>query len=168
MDQMLGDAFQILAFRDLERPHQLAMAHYMAIDGEAWAQCLPAGASWPSRQQQQRGIRRCLPRMVELYGGTLFGVALLPRESLQQAILQSKEIGGDFPDWDAYHAWYVNAGDMPNHGTKNRWPVILSDLGDEVLQDGWHRLHCYLKRGDADIPAVFYPREHHLQQAGLA
>jgi hypothetical protein len=165
MDRILGSAYKVLPFRELERPYQLAIGRYMAIDGEAWADALPANAFWPSREQQRKGLRRCLSKMVKLFGDELFGVALLPSAVMQAAIMESKELSEDFPNWEAYHAWYVNAGDIPNHGRKDRWPVVLSDFEDEFMQDGWHRLHCYLKRGDDTIPAVFYPREHHLKQA---
>jgi hypothetical protein len=40
--------------------------------------------------------------------------------------------------------------------------VILSSSDDETLQDGWHRLHSYVRAGHADIPAVFYPEQRHL------
>ena len=161
MDTLLGSDYSIVPFRDLPRPYQLAVGHYMAIDGEAWAEALPKNAFWPSREQQRAGLGRALPRIVELFGDIPFGVARLPSEKLRTAIMQTIEMSQSFATWEAYHAWYIKGGDIPAHGKTNRWPVILSDFEDEFIQDGWHRLHCYLKRADDDIPAVFYPRDHH-------
>jgi hypothetical protein len=164
MDHLLGSAYEVLPFGKLEQPYQLAVGHYMAIDGEAWSAGLPADAFWLTREQQGRGLRQSLPKLVQLYGEVLFGVALLPSERVREAIMQDLERARDFPNWEAYHAWYSSSCVLPKHGTANRWPVVLSDFEDEILQDGWHRVHSYLKRGDDTIPAVFYPREHHLRQ----
>jgi hypothetical protein len=162
MDTLLAGNYRIVAYRDLALPYQLAIGHYMTIDGEAWSEALPDGAFWLTRAQQKRELTKCLPRLIELFGHVPFGVALLPSEAVRHAIMQMKEVAEDFPNWEAYHAWCINSGDIPDHGKDDRWPVVLSDFEDELLQDGWHRVHCYLCRGDETIPAVFYPREHHL------
>jgi len=35
-DELIGDDYQILPFRDLPKPYQMAIAWYMAANGEAW------------------------------------------------------------------------------------------------------------------------------------
>lgn len=62
-----------------------------------------------------------------------------------------------FRDFDEYHEWYVSQGKMPDHPTAALWPVILSSTPDETLQDGWHRLHDYYRKGIEMVPAVYFP-----------
>lgn len=162
LDRLLSDGYDIRPFRALPSPHKLALAHYMAIDGEAWSDALPDGLGHPTDARKRQVLLDCMPQFDQLYGDTLFGVALLDSQRVRDAIMETVEVAQDFADWAAYHAWYTQAGSMPAHGTEDRWPVLLSDWEGEALQDGWHRVHCYLARHDADIPAVFYPRERHL------
>lgn len=73
-----------------------------------------------------------------------------------QRVQQSRpEGGGD--KWDSfaeYHKWYTQY-EMPDHGPENRWPVTLSPYyEEEVLDDGWHRLHDYYRKGHSTIPVV--------------
>lgn len=35
-DTLVGDSYEIMPFRDLPKPYQMAIAWYMAVDGEAW------------------------------------------------------------------------------------------------------------------------------------
>ncbi len=160
--RLVGTDYALVPFRNLERPYQLAMAHYMAVDGEAWS--FPEGCHmWPTRDQQLRALRRYLPHFIENYGDKLFGVVLLPSKLLQQYILQDPDIAQDHQTWEAYRARYADNCDIPNHRKAQRWPVILSDFEHETIQDGSHRLHCYLRRGDETIPAIFYPRAHQVR-----
>lgn len=163
ISRLLGSDYKVVPFKELEVPYQLAIGHYMAIDGEAWSAAIPEGADWPTRKQQLRGLRRCLPKMQQLYGNVLFGVALLPSEKVRTAIMNDPEISMNHSSWEAYHDWYSITGDLPKHRKSNRWPVILSSDDDETLLDGWHRLHCYMRRGDDTVPAVFFPTENQYQ-----
>ena len=163
MDRLLGDAYRILPFSALELPYQLSVAHYMAVDGEAWADILPVWRVRLTPAEVRAELTRWMPEFVAQVGQSLFGVALLESQAVRDAVMQDAELSRDFQCWDDYHAWY-NTGSVPDHPTTDRWPVILSDHNDETLQDGWHRLHCYLRRQDETIPVVFYPRERHLQR----
>jgi hypothetical protein len=61
-----------------------------------------------------------------------------------------------FGDWDAYHLWYLSEGGVPDHG-ESRWPCIETQppaLGADYLDDGWHRLHSYIRAGDQTIPVL--------------
>jgi len=35
-DALVGDSYEIIPFRELPKPYQMAVAWYMAVDGEAW------------------------------------------------------------------------------------------------------------------------------------
>lgn len=165
LDLLLAGRHEVKRYAELPRPHQLALAHYMAVDGEAWENLLKL----PSRRNSKESIRtaliEALPRYVGQYGECLFGAALLPTRDVLASIIRDPELAGDWPDWKTYHAWYCqpsSAGGVPDHPRRNRWPVILSSTDDETLQDGWHRLHCYVRQGAKAIPAVFYPKARHM------
>jgi hypothetical protein len=84
------------------------------------------------------------------------------------AVIQDPEIAGYWADWKSYHDGYCapHAGGVPDHPRTNRWPVILSSTNEETLQDGWHRLHCYVRQRARLIPAVRYPKPHHAAKLG--
>ena len=158
LDQLLGDSYQLLAFHELSPEYQLAIAHYMAIDGEAW-DCL-FSEEIARIQSPVAALRDALRTYVCEYGDTRWGLVELPADSLKAAIMADIEIKSDFETWDAYAAWYCK-GVVPTHPLSERWPVILSSDDEETLRDGWHRCHCYMRRGDSTIPAVFYPEKRH-------
>lgn len=168
MDQLLAGSYDIRRYEDLPRPHQLALAHYMAVDGEAWDNFfkLPAGRN--SKEAICKALAKALPQYVDKYGRVQFGLARLTTPALMRSVVGDAEIDSYWHDWRAYHQWYLNAESGPdvNHPSRNRWPVILSSFDDETLQDGWHRLHCYVRQGARSIPAVFYPQPRHLRAAG--
>lgn len=62
-------------------------------------------------------------------------------------------IGGydDHADFDSYHDWYVDGGDMPDHQTAD-YAIILDD--NDIIYDGWHRFHDYVRKGIEVIPAI--------------
>ena len=129
MDDLVGDEFQILAFRDLPVTHQLAIAHYMSIDCGSW-QCF------------YEGDKASLCEYVREYGGQLFGVIDLPSQRVTQSVMADPELATSYSSWEQYAAWYCAAGDVPEHDPEHRWPVILSQDNEETLRDGWHRFHC--------------------------
>lgn len=130
---------QILSYEELPAPAQLAIAHYMAIDGEAW----------PRYEDPARYALR--------FGETQFGAVNVSMHELQNAIMEyNADCRNDHANWDAYHRWYLSLGDVPDHGA-SVWPVILDCDYGEVLQDGWHRLHDYARKDLDAVPAIFYP-----------
>lgn len=152
---------QIKPFAQLPREAQLAMAHYMAIDGEAWKpskrfQNLPhaTGTRW------KRLFVADLPHYVATYGKKRFGLVRVPMTDLLQAIWLSfpKDVRQDFASFHVYHEWYGRNFDVPDHGP-SRWPVILASDHDEeqALQDGWHRLHDYYRNRAKIVPCLYYP-----------
>lgn len=84
---------------------------------------------------------------------------LVPLADVLAQAMASGDHAVDFNgDWEAYHAWYLSGGDVPDHGT-SRWPVIENSergraINGEYLDDGWHRLHSYVRAGDTHIPVL--------------
>jgi len=147
---------EVMPFRDLPKPAQLAMAWYMAINGEAWelpGEYDPYGGGLA---QIREDLPKMLPHFVKKYGKKKFGLVRIPTDALIDSIMQDDEMKGQFKKFSEYHRWYVNQGHMPRHDTRNRWPVILSDFENETLQDGWHRFHDYVRQGADVIPALYY------------
>lgn len=164
LDRLIGPQAQLRRFADLPRPYQLALVHYMAVDGEAWPTLFASGRRW-SRRRAAAILTAALPQYVDLVGTSVFGVARLSVSAVRRAVLEDPEIAGHYADWSAYRdAMWAGKGEIPHHATAGRWPVILSSTDDETLQDGWHRLHCYLAQGARAIPAVYYPQPQHLAQ----
>lgn len=144
---------KVMPFRKLPPAAQLAIAHYMAINGDAWD--LPwEPARMPVRTEE---IRRMMPFFLEEYGDEPFGLVNIPTQALVEAVSQDDFFAGEWASFEEYHAWYVSHGGVPHHPKTNRWPVILSSFEDETLQDGWHRFHSYYEQGARTIPAVYYP-----------
>jgi hypothetical protein len=159
----------VLPYRDLPRPHQLAIAHYMSIDGEAWDF---VNDNWrnhpfwkknnPSHKDRDeydayiyRVMLRNVSHFVDQYGKVKFGVVEIPTDIMSVEILKNGWPGPLVNTVSLYREWIQKHTTIPNHPKTKRWPVIL-DSTDQLLQDGWHRFHCYLLRGDKTIPAVYY------------
>jgi len=153
-DALIGDDYQILPFRDLPRPYRLAVAHYMAVNGDTWTDAAPDRAE---------DLEASLPGFDEHYGDVLFGIASIPADAAKASVMSDPELADSWNgDWDAYHAWYTSRGDTPDYGTEDRWPCVMAGAEWETFQDGWHRFHSYCRAGHADIPVVFYPMQRHL------
>ncbi len=141
---------KVMPFQSLPLPAQLAAAHYMAIDGEAW--------EVPPDFDRKKDFKSLLPWFRGKYGTKKFGYVEIPTEVLTAEVMKDDEEVGRFKDFDEYHRWYIGLpGGIPNHPKKDRWPVILSSFEEETLQDGWHRLHTYYHQGAEMIPALYYP-----------
>jgi len=145
-------------YAELSAPAQLAIAHYMAIDGEAWG--LPEWAADPSVSVKtlQRRLSEMLPYFRAHHGKLPFGYVEIPMHALEATMMQDQDIGRDFPDFKSYHRWFArSAGRMARHVTRSPWPVILDTSNpEETLQDGSHRLHRYHDLGFKTVPAVYY------------
>jgi hypothetical protein len=79
----------------------------------------------------------------------------IPVEVIKAAFMAFPDMGR-YASFDAYHRWYMGAGDVPVYGLEGRWPCIASLLEGEVVQDGNHRLHAYIEAGHATIPVLRY------------
>ena len=159
LDILIGDNYEIRRFSQLPASHQMAITWFMAVEGEAWDD---VDLSEFGEDELKSAIKKLLPAYVQIYGDTLFGVATLNTASLQSAVMRDPEIEETFASWAEYHEDYLSGG-VPEHPDSGRWPVLLSDHDEETLRDGWHRFHSYVRAGDIEVPAVFYPSEHHLK-----
>jgi hypothetical protein len=179
-DALVGDHYELTAFRDLPEPYRLAIVHYMAVDGVAWDlgdegedDPLPGAAGPPGDRRADRErilhrLRCAMPRLVDEHGDAAFGVASVPMSAARGHVMARGDLATDWKgDWDAYHAWYAGNGDVPDHAPAERWPCIMSGFGDEAFEDGWHRFHAYARAGHADVPVVFYPEARHFEAKGL-
>lgn len=83
----------------------------------------------------------------------------IPVAVIKAASMGLPEIAECFDDFDAYHRWYMGAGDVPAYGAQHRWPCIASLQEDELVQDGNHRLHAYIEAGHTTIPVLRYDSE---------
>jgi hypothetical protein len=173
-DELMGGDFEILPFRDLPEEHRLAVAWYMGVDGEAWADILDGEADGvdgcPDIGEDREGwaafwkarLLAAMAAIDEAYGDVPFGVTTLDTERMLDFIERDPEcrVGEDGGPSYRENLRANTKGD--SHPTTGRWPVILSSTDDETLQDGWHRFGAYVRAGCRDVPAVFYPEERHL------
>lgn len=144
---------KVYRYRDLPAPACLALAHYMAFDGEAWE----APPDWTHLSR----LASVLPWFTEKYGGFRMGyIPQVPSRLILDLVWAfNVEVRQDFDSVDEYHHWYVTEGGvMPRHSRRARWPSILAGENDpEVLQDGWHRFHAYVEMGMRTVPLIYYP-----------
>lgn len=80
----------------------------------------------------------------------------VPVENVIRAIMATSEISSTYQTFDEYHQWYLSHGDTPSYTSENRWPCISSTQDDEVVDDGSHRLHAYIRAGAKTIPLLEY------------
>lgn len=147
--------FQLVPFKDLSKPYQLALIQYMAADGAAWdcsdtMMLVPCG----DEKRMKAAMEASLPYFVEGYGDVVFGVSSIDSSAIQAALVER----GIFPnckDWESYSNEAMSAGFTAIHSEHDRWPAILCT--EDLFQDGWTRAHAYLAAQHADIPVVFFP-----------
>jgi hypothetical protein len=151
-----------VAYKNLPRSHKLAIAHYMAIDGEAWKveYEFEGGGSGYIKSQ----LKKVLPLFVKKYGSCKFGVDEVPADVLVEKIMKLEHIQKDFKSFMDYHKWYKKNCTIPRHKNSNRWPCIMDSTTDPiyngVLEDGWHRFHRYIESEHKTIPCISYlPKE---------
>lgn len=57
----------------------------------------------------------------------------------------------DFNTFDEYHKWYGD--EQTNHGD-SVLPIIIDYDDEELIIDGWHRFHSYVRKGLNEIPVL--------------
>lgn len=160
---------RITSFAELPEAAQLALAHYMSIDREAWDIPIVLADEmdeiWLGRPVQEdiesqetlqkEAFRNALPFYIAEYGDFQIGYhPCIPTTDLIASVMNDSD---SFENWASYHDWYLKRSAMPEHELdKELWPVILSSWEDETLQDGWHRFHHYVRSGVKCIPALYY------------
>ncbi len=142
----------------------MAIAQYHSIAGVTW--CAPLELwNWISRHRGTRAsladeMTRRIPWYLDRYGDQPFGVVDIPTDELLLRIMEGFQVAEFHGDWTTYHSWYMSFGTTPDHDmTRPLWPVCLAiDHPDnEALEDGWHRLHDYVRKGVRVIPGVYTP-----------
>ena len=151
---------EIIPFKSLTMPYKLAIAWYMAVDGEAWE--LPFEAFYLMKENQlKKSIIKNINIFDKKYGRKKFGVMNIPIEICKHHIMTAVDFDGrslndSYTSFADYHTWYMKGIGVEKHTKKNAFPCILSDFDDEFLQDGWHRFHRYVQLKMSSIPCVCY------------
>lgn len=171
---LFEQGFEFIKYRDLPKSHQMAMAWYMAVDGEAWDDIIDYEKVLPKGVNNSDGIRwhnafkealeELLPVFIERYGDVEFGIATWNADLLIASISGDdvyKEDGIGFEEARASFSKPIRNYITDSYPREGRWPVIMSNSDDETLQDGWHRFQIYVSNGHDDIPVIFYPEEWH-------
>jgi len=57
----------------------------------------------------------------------------------------------DFNTFDEYHKWYGD--EQTDHGD-SVLPIIIDYDDEELIIDGWHRFHSYVRKGLNKIPVL--------------
>ena len=161
---------KVMAFKDLPMGAKMAMAWYMAVDGEAWA--LPknwtrgGNGEWSEKLQEhaKKQLAKNMDYFDKEYGKKKFGLAMVPREEVEAIMfkgLQWRAKSEGAPSYTSFSAWlkaYTEdySGGIPNHKTAD-YPSIFGDFKDDLLlQDGWHRFACYCKKKVKVLPFIYY------------
>jgi hypothetical protein len=172
---LFEQGFDFVPYRELPVAYQMAMAWYMAVNGEAWDDVVdhdaikfPKGVKTSDHplwhQTYKRVVAEHLPQFIEQYGDVEFGVATWPVDDVIRSISGDETFKEDGVDFEGTKSWFEQP--MENyHATsypiEDRWPVIMSPFEEETFQDGWHRFHIYVASGHPDIPVIFFPEEWH-------
>lgn len=86
-----------------------------------------------------------------------FKYGKIPTQEIIKLIWKNHpEIQYEHKSFEEYHSWYINHGDTPNHS--EQWAVIIGRgcISDEIIEDGWHRFHSYIKNNYNSIPFIIY------------
>lgn len=152
---------KLVKFADLPKTYQNALIHYMSVDGAAWAveedwDDWKWGEGQPytleERSQVMEDIEKFRHRFVDKWGDKLFGCAEVP----YQELIEARKGDDDFSSDDQCNYQLARPKIFLEEYTIPTWPVILSNLHHETLQDGWNRfgMYCKLK---LNVPVVWYP-----------
>lgn len=173
---------KIHQFRQLPPEAQLALAHYMGVEGVAWDFSgfvsfdgveNPHGREPAERERILENnsrrlvaaITEALPHIVDRYGDSEYGLVEAPTEELIRDIWESyPDIREEHADFAEYHAWYLQTakGYRVWYGQPT-WPCLLSGFPGETFHDGWHRFHAYVASGATMIPCLWYPGDGYTQ-----
>jgi len=156
LDKLIKEDYSIDKFSNLSTPYQLAIVWFMAVDGDAWD---GVDLSTYDIKDLKLTLPDLLVDFVSLYGDVLIGSVILKSVFVIESIMSDVDIADEFASWEEYHSFYLRCGDIPEHSKQSRWPVMLSNDDCETLRDGWHRFHSYMRDGDEEVSAFFFPSE---------
>lgn len=154
LQKLIADG-KIVKYSEMPETHQLAIAHYMSVDGAAWAYDHPEFEDWiwgegtpydpQMRQKMLADLHAFLPRFVRHFGNEQFGMATVSCKELHEVIMK---VNPHFNEDDVVRS-KRGAYDTPT------WPSILVD-SNEILQDGWTRFYDRISLGIETTPVVWY------------
>lgn len=179
-EHLFENDFEILKFKNLPRPAQLAISWYMAVDGEAWADVwgdiefphFSNSFGNPDYHSKMRELLEgALPTLVDEYGDMEFGIGNWPTKDIVKSIAHDENIIVDQSVEQTIEGYQpgrelgiaLKGYYKSSYPQEDRWPVILSNFDDETLQDGWKRFSLYTHSGYTETPVVFYPEEWHYE-----
>lgn len=146
----------VVEFKNLPVDFQRAIIHYMAVDGAAWAVDEWEDWRWGEgkphpefRAMVLADIEKFRHRFIESWGGILFGCCMMTPKSL----IESVNGDGEFVKYGRKYT--VTGSPDTSEYDFPTWPVILSSLPDETLQDGWTRFKNYCQRNWL-VPVTWY------------
>lgn len=138
----------VMLFRNLPLAAKLALVHRLGECGELPDELTNGLSQEPAQARVCAALGDVPTAYVEVPADEV--------KSVFDARLDSTQ-GSHDGTWDSYHRWYLSLGDVPEYAQEDRWPV-LSWADDEVFEDGWHRLHSYMRSNHPNIPVYSFDR----------
>lgn len=120
---------------------------------------VPINVQKSLRQREGEALDEMIDaRTSQLRPSTLVGYARLPMTVLKQAVFAqvSAEDPDAYADFEKYHRWYLRHAPVKHH--KQVWAVIADPGSDEIITDGWHRFHDYVRSGVTVVPVAWFGR----------
>lgn len=134
------------AFKDLPSEAKKAVVIYM------WG----ARADVKEVENQERlPFAAIVKEFEDVNGGVPFEIYKVPVSVVAKKAMEeaNERDGAGFENLDEWHENYIGSEELPNH--KKVWPLLGGDE-EEVIQDGWHRLHLYYENGVRIVPVLFF------------
>ena len=153
-DLLKAGGARVTTLAKLPTTHQIALIHYMSVDGAAWAVGHHAFEDWKwgegksdkLRTQQLNDCRKFLPRFLKHFGRSRFGYASVPTKGLLDVMLKHHPYAREHAKMDyKFNGVYK----CPT------WPVILID-SFEIIEDGWNRFFNRMVLNIKMTPVVWY------------
>lgn len=57
-------------------------------------------------------------------------------------------------DFQKHHEEMLRNHPIPHYPTENRWPLIVRDSNPNYVDDGYHRMHSYIRDGATSLPTM--------------
>lgn len=57
-------------------------------------------------------------------------------------------------EFEAHHQETLDQHPIPRYSAKRRWPIVVNDANPNYVDDGYHRLHSYMRDGATHIPVM--------------
>jgi hypothetical protein len=57
-------------------------------------------------------------------------------------------------DFQKHHEEMLRNHPIPHYPAENRWPLIVNDSNPNYVDDGYHRMHSYIRDGATRLPTM--------------